>query len=223
MKLIVVLADAELELVPVSDVKFDDELEAVQSMHSIPVLDAYFHHDLMMALPEAGRRGRGDIVHNCLSLCQNSIPNRKGILKVYVHTRDDKVISIDPSKEIPPNYIKFLNDMGSLLKGETVPGYSITSKIVKDLVNELNADLVVTLHPQGDERPLKALFESRSTGTVLVIVGAFPEGDYRSPVVKLSEMTISLGPKLMRGPEVLSEVLQAVPKVMPDHKEKDLK
>lgn len=223
MKLIIVLADAELELVPISEVKLDEELEAVQSMHSIPILDAYFHNDLMKELPEASRRGRGDIVHNCLSLCQNSIPNRKGILKVFVHTRDDKAITIDPSTEIPPNYIKFLNDMGSLLKGETVPGYGITSKTVKDIVNEMNADLVVTLHPQGNEHSLKDLFDSRSTGTVLVIVGAFPEGDYRSPVNKISEMTISLGPKVMRGPEVLSEVLQAVPKVISDHKEKDLK
>ncbi len=198
----------------------DEELEAVQSMHSIPILDAYFHHDLMKSLPEGGRRGRGDIVHNCLSLCQNSIPNRKGILQVFVHTRDDKVIRMEPGTEIPPNYIKFLNDMGALLNGKNVPGYGLSSKTVKDLVQEQNADLVIVMHPQGEERPLKAVFEARSTGTVLVIVGAFPEGDFRSPVLKLSEMTISLGPRLMKGQEVLSEVLQSVPKVISEHKDR---
>lgn len=116
MKLIIVLAEAEIELVPIVEEIKDEELEAVQSMHSIPVLDAYFHHDLIKKLPEYTRRGRGDIVHNCLSLCQNSIPNRKNILRVYVHTREDKVITIEPGTEISPNYIKFLNDMGALLK-----------------------------------------------------------------------------------------------------------
>jgi hypothetical protein len=78
-------------------------------MRTIAVLDAYFHQDLVKTLPEGERRGRPDIVHNCLSLCQNSIPNRKGVLRVYVHTRDDKVIEVEPEVDIPPNYIKFLD------------------------------------------------------------------------------------------------------------------
>ncbi|NLT38684.1 MAG: hypothetical protein GXX95_11110 [Methanomassiliicoccus sp.] len=218
MKLIIVLAEAEIELVPTVEEIKDEELEAVQSMHSIPVLDAYFHHDLIKKLPEYTRRGRGDIVHNCLSLCQNSIPNRKNILRVYVHTREDKVITIEPGTEISPNYIKFLNDMGALLKGGTVPGYGLSNKTIKELVNELGADLVIAMHPQGEERPLKGLFESRSSGTVLAIVGAFPEGDFKSPVVKVAEMSISLGPRLMRAPEVISEILQSTPKVPTEKK-----
>ncbi len=218
MKLIIVLADAELELVPITEEKQDEELEAVQSMHSIPVLDAYFHHDLMKKLPESSRRGRADIVHNCLSLCQNSIANRKGFLTVHVHTREDKVITIEPGTEISPNYIKFLNDMGGLLKGQKVPGYSIADRSIKDLITSLGADLVVALHPEGEERSLKTLFESRSTGTVLAIVGAFPEGDYRSPVVKAAEMSVSLGPRQMRAPEVISDILQSAPKVPSDKK-----
>jgi len=213
VKVIIVLADSELELVPVQTAEVDTELEAVQSMHAIPVLDQYFHHDLMQKLPESTRRGRADIVHNCLSLCQNSIPNRKGILQVYVHTRDDKVIEVDPKIDIPPNYIKFLNDMGTLLKGGSVPGYKLTSRSFKDLVQDINADLVVALTPVGGERPMKEMFESRSSGSVLSIVGGFPEGDYKSPVMRTADVHISLGPRLMRAPEVISEVLQSVPKV----------
>jgi rRNA small subunit pseudouridine methyltransferase Nep1 len=213
VKVIIVLADAELELVPVVKGEKDAELEAVQSMHSIPVLDAYFHHDLVASLPERGRRGRADIVHNCLSLCQNSIPNRKGVLKVYVHTRGDKVIEVDPSVDIPPNYIKFLNDMGTLLKGGSVPGYKLTSQTFKDLVHDLGADLVIALTPDGQERPMKEMFETRSSGTVLAVIGGFPEGDYLSPVYKLADVKISLGPRLMKAPEVVSEVLQSAPKI----------
>jgi rRNA small subunit pseudouridine methyltransferase Nep1 len=183
-------------------------------MHSIAVLDAYFHHDLVKTLPEGSRRGRADIVHNCLSLCQNSIPNRKGVLRVYVHTRGDKVIEVEPGTDIPPNYIKFLNDMGTLLKGGSVPGFSVTSRNFKDLVQEIGADLVVALTPSGQERSLKELFETRSTGTVLAIIGGFPEGDYKSPVNKVADVLVSLGPRLMRVPEVLSEVLQSVPKIV---------
>jgi rRNA small subunit pseudouridine methyltransferase Nep1 len=214
VKVVIVLADAELELVPEIKGEMDAELEAVQSMHSIPVLDAYFHHDLVKTLSESGRRGRPDIVHNCLSLCQNSIPNRKSVLHVYVHTRDDKVIEVEPGTEIPPNYIKFLNDMGILLKGGSVPGFKITSRNFRDLIQDLGADLVVALTPSGQERSMKEMFETRSTGTVLAVIGGFPEGDYKSPVYKVADVLVSLGPRQMRAPEVVSEVLQSVPKIV---------
>ncbi len=219
MKVVIVLADAELELVPELKAEKDEELEAVRSMHSIAVLDAYFHHDLVKTLPESGRRGRPDIVHNCLSLCQNSNLNRKGVLRVYVHTRDDKVIEVEPGADIPPNYIKFLNDMGTLLMGGSVPGFTVTSRNFKDLIQELSADLVIALTPSGRERSMKEMFETRSTGTVLAVIGGFPEGDYRSPVYKVADVMVSLGPRQMRVPEVVSEVLQSVPQIAnnPNH------
>jgi rRNA small subunit pseudouridine methyltransferase Nep1 len=211
VKLIIVLADAELELVPDMGER-DAELEAVQSMHSIPVLDAYFHHDLMRGLPEAGRRGRGDIVHNFLSLCQNSISNRKGILSVYVHTRDDQVIAVEPGTEIVPNYIQFLNQMGTLLKGGQVDGYSLSHKTVKELIAGLNADVVISMTPNGSLTPLKELMDTRSSGSMVVVIGGFPEGDYKSPVDKIADMRVSLGPKLLTPQDVVSRVLAAVPK-----------
>lgn len=214
MKVVIVLADAELELVPEIKAEKDEELEAVQSMHSIAVLDAYFHHDLVKTLPESGRRGRPDIVHNCLSMCQNSIPNRKGVLRVYVHTRDDKVIAVEPGADIPPNYIKFLNDMGTLLKGGSVPGFTLTSRNFKDLIQELGADLVIALTPSGQERSMREMFETRSTGTVLAVIGGFSEGDYMSPVYKIADVMVSLGLRQLRATEVVSEVLQSVPKIV---------
>lgn len=211
MKLCLVLADAELELAPELP-KERDEFDTMRSFQNIPVLDAYFHSELVKGLPEGNRRGRPDIVHKCLSLCQNSIPNRKNMLEVFVHTREDRVITVDPQVDIPPNYVEFLNEMGRLLKGESVDGFTIASKDLRQLMVEIGADHVIAMSPSGDERSLKETMEKRSSGKVAAIIGAFPRGDYHSPVYELADAKISLGPELLTAPSVVSEVLSAVPK-----------
>lgn len=200
MKLVIVLVDAELELTPGG------------ADGPMPVLDAFYHKDAMRSLPESSRRGRGDIVHSTLLLCQGSKLNRDGDLRVYVHTRDDKVIEVGRETDVHPNYIHFLQDMGSLLLGVPVDGYRLTAKNLRTLVREIDADLAVALSPSGEDVPLEAAFKSAGDGTVMAMIGAFPEGDFTSPVYELADQEVSLGPVLMRVPEVTAKVLQAVPK-----------
>ncbi|NLK25598.1 MAG: hypothetical protein GX307_03360 [Euryarchaeota archaeon] len=208
MKLNLVLADAELELVPeMPDGAGEPGTRA--PFQNIPVLDAYFHGNVICDLPESDRRGRPDILHKCLSLCQESILNREGMLRAYVHTRNDQVISLDSGTRIPPNYVEFLNEMGSLLMGHPVNGYNIASKTYSELIREMNADEIIALTPLGEEYDLIELFESHSSATLAVTIGAFPEGDYTSPVYEMADIKVSLGPRLLTVPSVVCEILAA--------------
>lgn len=200
MILAVVLADAELELVP-------DGRDA----RGLPVLDAYFHSDIVRTMEDPERRGRGDIVHNCLQLLQSSELNRRGRFRVLVHTRDDQVIAVDPRNDIVPNYIQFLGQMGVLLRGGKVDGYSVGDQDLRHLLAAVGADLVVAMSPHGRNVPLSEILAPSSEGTVAVVMGAFPAGDYRSPVYELSDVSVSLGPQLLTVPEVVRRVLSAVP------------
>jgi rRNA pseudouridine-1189 N-methylase Emg1 (Nep1/Mra1 family) len=65
------------------------------------------------------------------------------------------------------------------------------------------------MSPSGEDAPLEAVFRRAGSGTVAVLIGAFPEGDYTSPAYELAEVKVSLGPRLMRVPEVTSMVLRA--------------
>lgn len=202
MKLTVVLADAELELAPAGQ---------KEDSRGLPILDAYFHADIIESMPGSERRGRGDIVHNSLQLLQSSTLNRLGHLCIFVQTRECKVIMVDHQTVIAPNYIKFLDQMGALLRGEEVDGYSVSDKDVRRLIGELDADLVVAMSPRGRDMPLKEVLAPYSDGSVVVIIGAFPAGDYCSPVYELSSVSVSLGPELLTVPEVVRKVLSAVP------------
>ncbi|MBI0584455.1 MAG: hypothetical protein ISF22_09560 [Methanomassiliicoccus sp.] len=204
MNLTIVLADAELELAP-------EARNGRSPFAEVPVLDAYFHRDFLRSMPGGDRRGRPDIVHMALSLCQGSRLNRRGGLKVFVHTREDKVISVDPGKRIPPNYIAFLEEMTILLGGEQVDGYSIADMRLVTLIGVLRADMVIALTPDGEDKGIRRVLKERAPDNAVVIVGAFPRGDYASPVYDLAGVRISLGPDLLTVPTVISEVLSAMP------------
>ena len=194
-----ILAEAELELVPV----------AARAGTDIPVLDAYFHRELADALPDGRRRGRPDIVHQALSLCQGSRLNRAGMLRTYVHTRDDMVIEVEASARVPPNQVEFLMLMGRLLDGRDVEGYKARGMTLRSLLDRLDVP-VVAMSPDGEDVQLAGVMSEHED--LAVVVGAFPCGDYRGPVYELADVAISLGKELLTVPAVVSEVLCAASK-----------
>ncbi len=197
MRYYLILVDAELERHPVLG-------------HSI--LDSYLHREAMDVLPDSSRRGRPDIVHNFLSLCQSSLPNIKGMIKVFIHTRDDLTISIDADAAIPPNYIHFLEVMSTLYRMGKTPGMVLRHNTLQGLLQELRPDYVVCLSPHGEKVHLEEVFRERKEESIAVLIGGFPEGDYVSPVYKLADLAVSLGDELLTVWSVTSEVLCALPR-----------
>lgn len=194
-----ILAEAELELVP----------GPARAGTDIPVLDAYFHRELVEPLPDGRRRGRADIVHQALSLCQGSRLNRAGMLRTYVHTRDDMVIEVEASTRVPPNQVEFLMFMGRLLDGRDVEGYNARRMTLRSLLDRLDVT-VVAMSPDGEDVQLAGVMSEHED--LAVVVGAFPCGDYRGPVYEMADVAISLGKELLTVPSVVSEVLCAASK-----------
>lgn len=201
MTLTVLLADAEIEPLP---------SECIRNVHRAPILDSYVHRDIVHSLPQGERRGRADIAHAALALCQGSRYNQQGRMRVLLHTRGDKVIRIDPRARVPPNYLEFLDLMADLFAGAQAPGYHLSSGDVTTLASSLRPDPVIVLSPQGEEANLTMLMEQYLPSGVMAIIGAFPIGDYASPVYALADRVVSLGNDLLTVPTVVSELLSAV-------------
>ena len=111
-----VLADSELELVPKKIIKHPAVVKGKSK-----ILDASLHHTAMKILKDWRRRGRPDIVHFFLLLANDSILNKEGKLRVYVHTRNNEVIYVKPETRIIKNYNRFKGLMQQLLEKERVP------------------------------------------------------------------------------------------------------
>ncbi|QDA31116.1 16S rRNA methyltransferase [Thermococcus indicus] len=185
-----VIAEAELELVPKAILDHPAVVNHARRRGKRPdeiLLDSTYHHAAIKKLPDGERRGRPDIVHICLLNALESIANKEGLLRVYVHTRNDEVIYIKPETRIPRNYNRFVGLMESLFKNRAVPRdlelLRIEEKSLGELVEEIKPDGIFVMHEEGE------LIKPKDLGKMLgelenplVIVGGFPHGDFRSEV-----------------------------------------
>lgn len=188
MVLHLIIADSELELVPERILDHPAVVNYARRRGKKPgeiILDSTYHHAALRKVEEGDRRGRPDIVHICLLNALESIANKEGLLRVYVHTRNDEVIYIKPETRLPRNYNRFLGLMESLFKKKAVPEglelLRIEKKSLDGLISEISPDALFVMHEEGK------LMKPRDFGRLLVqfkepavIVGGFPHGDFRS-------------------------------------------
>jgi rRNA small subunit pseudouridine methyltransferase Nep1 len=215
-----ILADAEIERVPRSCLEGADPPRICHvkdaELRGIIVLDSYIHKHVLEGLEQAERRGRPDIVHSFLLLAQGSRACAEGKLRSYVHTRGDEVVLVGSEYRPEQSYIDFLRSFGELLEkgaiGETKTGLRLEREMdLRALVGRLNAKKVIVLSPSGEERELRELFQGSGHDHLVVIIGGFPEGDYRSPVYEIADEKVSLGEELLTVPDVTSQVLSSIP------------
>ena len=115
-----ILAESALETVPQELWKhpaIENYSEKKGKSPRLIVLDRSYHHAAMEGMKDGEKRGRPDIVHFSLLEALGSPLNREGLLKVYVHTFDDHVISVDPQTRLPKNYNRFIGLMEQLFDG----------------------------------------------------------------------------------------------------------
>ena len=141
------------------------------------ILDSNYMHDAMKDIKDADRRGRPDIVHYFLLNVLESPAGKEGLVDVYVHTYQNKLIYVEPETRIPRSYTRFVGIMSQVLRGEDTPRIHPISKSVDELIMEKKkggAKVVVL-----DEDGRWALPEDFLEKDTLVIIGGFPHGTFR--------------------------------------------
>lgn len=212
-----ILADAELETVP-SNIAFHRIIRwHAKKRGRRPtelLLDSSLHYQAMRGIPEGDRRGRPDIVHACLLLALDTPLNREGLLRVYVHTRQNKVISVDPSANLPRAYHRFVGLMEQLFLTGDVPPENpllhVENASLAELIGRIKPKRTITFSEHGERKLCKRLFGSVSPDEeVCVIIGAFPRGDFLSKVAEISDELVSIDPDPLRAPTVVARVIYA--------------
>jgi len=238
----IVLADSELELVPERiaghpAVRKNAEKRKKRPTHLL--LDSSLHHQAMRVLPDWTRRGRPDIVHYFLLFSLDSILNQEGFLRVWIHTRNDELISVNPETKIPRAGHRFTGLMESLFHNRVVPdrenpllaiesGWPLAS-VLEDL--RRGGGRVVCLSPPprgkvvGLDRFVRETFEragipgngkgSQGGGSpVIFVVGGFPEGDYRSDVYSVADDVVSIYEGLLTVWTVTAEIIASAERAL---------
>lgn len=227
-RLHLMLVDSELEMVPKELWSHPSVASNARKRGKKPsqvLLDSNLHHSAMDR-DGASRRGRPDIVHQFLLLGLDSLLNAEGGLRLYVHTRNDELITADPSTRLPKNMNRYMGLFEELFASKAVPNKGSPLLLLRpdmDLGRCIGAVRenakadgrglkVVLMSPEGRSMGLPELFRERGGDTsseldMLFLIGGFSHGDFRSDAAGLSDMRISISDRLLKVWAVEMELL----------------
>jgi rRNA small subunit pseudouridine methyltransferase Nep1 len=178
------------------------------------LLDRSYHHAAMKRLPDSWKRGRPDIVHFALMEALSTPLFLKGMLKVYVHTINDFVITIADNLRVPKSYFRFEGLMMSLFRDREVKSQEgrvlmeLANGTFSSLVNGTRADKIVGLSTAGVRSSVHKVadFASRLDHCAFVI-GGFPNGHFSEKVTKNLGPTYSISDIGLEAHVVIARIL----------------
>ncbi|WP_393971839.1 16S rRNA methyltransferase [Oxyplasma meridianum] len=182
-----IIADAEIEFIP-AELSHDFNIinlakKRGKSFDRILLDSNYMHSSIDKHFPgESNRRGRPDIIHTLLMVVQDSILNKEKQIRVIIHTRMNKIITINQETRLPRSYNRFTGLLESLfVKGRIESDGTVLMECydgtLKDALRMVNSEHVVVLSPSGEKKPIDQITEENET---TYIIGGFSEGDYIS-------------------------------------------
>ncbi|MCS4542174.1 MAG: 16S rRNA methyltransferase [Euryarchaeota archaeon] len=213
--LTLILADSELELVPKELRDNPIIVEYSRRKKKDPskiLLDSNLHYQAMKELKDSKRRGRPDIIHITLLNALDSPLNRSGLLNVYVHTRNNEIISINQSTRLPRNYNRFVGLIEQLFEKEKVPSENPLlvkqNKTIEELLAELNPDYVIVFSEDGEKiSSQKLMQEAAKCDKVVAIIGGFPHGDFLSGIKKIADKVVCIDPSPLNAWTVVNRII----------------
>lgn len=216
-----VLVDASLELVPKEIAKHPSIEKTAKRRGKRPLtilLDKSLHYHAMKKLPNQEKRGRPDIVHLCMLEILESPLCIKGYVQPYVHTIEGQVIKVRPDVRLPKNYNRFVGLMEQLLvfgkvppKGE--PLLEVIGKGIDKVIEDFEPSMKILLSEKGVHKPPLKLADEvlKEWGSrVMIMIGAFPHGEFSHEVQSIADEVISLYDNVLEGFIVVSAIMRAL-------------
>ncbi len=222
----VVIAEAEVELVPASIARHPvirKEAQRRRKRATQMLLDSSLHHAAMHSLSDSSRRGRPDIAHYTLLTLLESPLNKQGMLRCYLHTRNDEVVFINPETRLPRACQRFRGLMEKLFaerkiaSGDTML-LEMKDMSVAELVGSFDSEYIVLLSEEGQGIEAWEL-ASKLVGkhNPCVIIGGFPSGGFRGDYSFVHER-VAVFPSPLAAWSVAAEVVSHYRRCIADAK-----
>jgi len=217
--LTIILAESELELIPSQITSHPAVTSYAKQRNKKPkglILDSSFHHSAMKELPEGARRGRPDIVHIFLLNSLESILNKKGKLKIIIHTRNNEAIFIDSKTRLMRSYHRFIGLFEQLFEKKKIVTEEKTLIELREnislekIIESENHDFIITFSENGKIVELHNYLtnlKNKKIKNILCIIGGFPHGDFHSDISKYSDDVISIFEEKLNAWSVTNELL----------------
>jgi rRNA small subunit pseudouridine methyltransferase Nep1 len=211
----VLLAEAELELVPVEIAGHPAVRASAKAQDRRPgqvLLDQNLHGAALGKLEDGPRRGRPDIVHYCLLTLLESPLGKAGKLEVAIHTRHRLLIRVKPDTRLPRGEARFQGLMGKVLR----EGQSQDKKPLIWVEGEMTPAQALHAFAKGpvlrlDEggallSPVDIAARADAAGDLTLVLGAFPAGAFLPEWLEAVPEAVSIWKEPLNAWAVAAEV-----------------
>jgi len=178
------------------------------------LLDRSLHHHAMVALPEAEKRGRPDIIQFCLLEALGSPLNKARGLKSMAHTINGEFIDFSPELRLPRDAFRFRSLMeqlfaeGRVPPGDNEPLMTLVRKTLKEVKGDVRPSRTFALTSHGKSEKLSDLCARLAAEeNSLVFLGAYPHGAMREETLAEADEAVSIYPEALEAWVVTSRLI----------------
>lgn len=175
----------------------------------------------MKKLPYSWKRGRPDIVHFALMEALSTPLFMNRMLRVYVHTINDKIITIADNLRIPKSYFRFERLMASLFRDNLIKSnegtilMEISDGTFSDLIDIIKPDMVIGLSTVGVQSKVQKVAENaQSVDHPSLVVGGFAKGHFSENVSRSLGPTYSISNITLEAHVVIARILYECEKLL---------
>ena len=175
----------------------------------------------MKQLPNSWKRGRPDIVHFAIMEALSTPLFMQRILRVYIHTISDRLISIAYNLRIPKSYFRFERLMITLLRDKIVKSdegtilMKLSEGTFADLIDIIKPDMVIGLSTVGvQSKAQKVAKKALNVDHCAFAVGGFAKGHFSENVTRSLGPTYSISNVGLEAHVVIARVLYECEKLL---------
>ena len=211
--LYIILAESSLELIPKkihNHPSVTSYSKKFKKNSSNTLLDNSWHFGAMKGLDNEIKRGRPDIIHlTLLSLCTTPV-FYKNKIKIFVHTVNDEVISINNNTRLPKSYHRFQGLMEKLFLTKKIESedeilMEMKNSSLSQLVSKIKPTRIIGLTTQGQKICLDKLVEQIEENSC-IILGGFQKGHFSNETEKIIEESFSINDSSLEAHLVASRL-----------------
>jgi len=193
--LTIILAESSLELIPESMYNHPSVISYSKKFRKDPsntLLDNSWHFAAMKGIENEIKRGRPDLIHlTLLSICTTpAFYERK--VEVYIHTINNKVITINNDIRLPKSYHRFQGLIEQLFIQKNIRSSSddrilmeIEDSSISQLISDLKPTQIIGLTTKGYGVTTFDRLSKQITDDTCVIIGGFQKGHFGTETDKI--------------------------------------
>ena len=184
------------------------------------MLDRSYHHAAMLKMEEGNKRGRPDIVHFALMEALGTPLFLNGMLRVYVHTIDNKLVAIADNLRVPKSYFRFEGLLVGLFRDKAVKSedgavlMEISDGTLADLLDAIKPARVIGLSTTGVQGTAEKAVAENLADDCAFVVGGFPRGHFSESTTKLLNLTYSISDLGLEAHVVIARILYECEKLL---------